>query len=106
MVPMRSRQALGVGLGLIAGLALAWMDSRPGFDATGLTAVGLLATSLVAVLVSGGRGIGSIVLIGVVVGVWIPIVEIPGVGAAAPLMALVFSIAGAATGALVTRALL
>src|SRR4029079_18548231 len=49
----RNRERLGIALGVVLGLVLAFVDSRPGFDATGITAVLLIAAALVSVLVAG-----------------------------------------------------
>src|SRR4029079_10573434 len=49
----RNRERLGIAVGVVLGLALAFVDSRPGFDDTGITAVLLIAAALVSVLVAG-----------------------------------------------------
>ncbi|MFI5261488.1 MAG: hypothetical protein ACHQZR_02890, partial [Candidatus Limnocylindrales bacterium] len=61
------------------------MDSRPGFDATGLT-VWLLLTGTLAVTAASGRRPWLWTLL---VGVWTPLVEIAGPGGLASLAALV-----------------
>lgn len=81
------------------GLGIAWLDSRPGYDATGVTVVLLLAGALAVAAVSGRRPW----LWAVQVGVWVPLFEIGGPSGIASLAALVVAGIGAALGYLVAR---
>ena len=81
------------------------MDSRPGFDATGVTVVALVVGAGLAVLIANGRSLAFAALLGVLVGIWVPILELGGSAGSAPLAALLFSIAGALGGAVAVRML-
>lgn len=83
------------------GLAIAWMDSRPRWDDTGVTVGALLVTSFVMALISGRRPW----LWALLVGVWTPLVELVGGGELASLVALAVAGVGAAGGYLSARAL-
>jgi hypothetical protein len=95
------RTIAAAAIALVGGIGIALMDSRPGFDDTGITAVGLL---FVAALASGLDGRRPL-LWAVVVGAWVPLLEIPATGSSAPLAALVFAGIGAVVGHLVARGL-
>jgi len=88
-----------VPIALILGLGVAWMDSRPGFDATGITVVLLLTGALATAAVSGRRPW----LWAMLVGAWTPIIEIGGGGGPASLAALVIAGVGATIGYLIAR---
>ena len=95
------RRDLGlVALALAIGIAIAWIDSRPGWDDTGIT-VGLLALGALLVAALDGRRAWLWTLL---VGAPLPIVEVPGSGSAAPLVALLFAAVGAAIGLVISRA--
>ena len=81
------------------GLGIAWLDSRPGYDATGVT-VGLLLLGAMAVAAASGRRPW---LWAVQVGVWVPLFEIGGPAGAASLAALVITIVGATIGYVLAR---
>lgn len=81
-----------VAIGL--GLAIAWMDSRPGFDATAITAGSLLVTGGIAAFISRRRpGLWALAA-----GTWVPVFEIRDAAMLAPLAALVFAAVGATIG--------
>lgn len=94
---MFKARSIGTVLAFIMGSVIAWVDTRPGWDDTGVTAFALLAVAGVAAL-SGVRfwlaaGLTSLPLVAV---------EVRSAGwglAAAP----VFSVAGALGGALLRR---
>jgi hypothetical protein len=88
-------------IALVGGIGLALMDSSPGFDDTGITAVGLLVVAAVAAAIDGRRPL----LWALAVGAWIPLLEIPAARSSAPLAALVFAGVGAAVGYLAARGL-
>ncbi|MGH7733109.1 MAG: hypothetical protein ACREOE_05245 [Gemmatimonadales bacterium] len=104
-----SRGVLGPILGLIvavvAGIGIAYVDSRPGWDSTGVTAAALAIAALVAVLLEGSGRVVRVAAIAVLVGIWIPIFEINTPGVNAPLVAFVFSGVGAFIGWVVVRGL-
>ena len=83
----------------VTGLAIALLDSRPGYDATGVTVVLLLLGAAAVAAASGRRPW----LWAVLVGVWVPLLEIGGASGAASLAALVVAGMGAALGYLVAR---
>ncbi len=76
------------------GLAVAWMDSRPGFDATGITAGLLLIAGAVAAFVSRRRPW----LWALAAGMWVPLFEIRDASMIEPFAALPFAGIGAAAG--------
>ena len=101
----RNRERVGIALGVTLGLLLAFVDSRPGFDATGVTAVLLVAAGLVSVLVAGpalalaGSPILATAAWTALVGLWIVIVE----RTTGSLLTLVFAAIGAGAGVLLLR---
>ncbi len=99
------RAVLAAIVAIIAGLLIAVLDSQPGFDATGITAFGLAIVGLVAVLIDGSGRPLRVAMLAVMIGIWIPLVEIAPPGAFAPLLALIFSAVGAAAGLLVLQAM-
>lgn len=82
--------AVAVGLGLV----IAYMDSRPGFDATAITVGSLAGTAAVAAYLSRRRPW----LWALATGIWVPLFEIRDASMLAPLVALVFAGAGAIAG--------
>lgn len=101
----RNRERIGIGLGVILGLLLAVIDSRPGFDATGITAVLLIAAAFASVLVAGpalalaGSPILATAAWTALVGLWIVIVE----RSTGSILALVFAAIGAGAAVLFLR---
>jgi len=89
---------------IVAGLLIAVLDSQPGFDDTGVTAVGLAIAAFAAVMIDGSGRPLRVAMLAVMVGIWIPLAEIALPGAFAPLLALVFAAAGAALGLVAIRA--
>jgi hypothetical protein len=73
------------------------MDSSVGFDATGMTAVGLIAAGAVASLVEGSGSFAWAVVVSVLVGGWIPLIEREALPASA--FALVLAGIGGLAGA-------
>jgi hypothetical protein len=106
---MTSRGVLGPILALVvaivAGIGIAYVDSRPGWDDTGITAALLALGALVAVLLEGSGRPVRVAAIAVLVGIWIPILEIAAPGSNGPLLAFVFSAVGAFVGWVVVRGL-
>ncbi len=95
--------ALVVAIG--AGLAIGYMDSRPGWDDTGITAGALAVAALVAVLIDGSGRVVRVAAIAVLVGIWIPIFEMSTPSSSGSLLAFVFSAVGAFVGWVVVRGL-
>ena len=95
----RLGNALWLTGALACGAFLAWMDSSPGWDDTGVT-VGLL---LVASAACGAIKPVWAWAAALAIGGWIPILEIPGSHNYGSLAALVFAFAGAYGGALARR---
>jgi hypothetical protein len=75
------------------------MDSRPGYDDTGVTAVLLISVAAVAAAIGGARPW----LWAILVGAWTPIIEIGSGGSTGSLFAMVFAGLGAAVGFLARR---
>jgi hypothetical protein len=98
------RTLFAIPLAVVAGLAIVFIDSSPNFDDTGVTAIGLAIAAFVVVLIEGtGRAL-RVAMLAVLVGVWIPVLEIAPPGSYGPLLALVFAGVGAVAGMLVIRA--
>jgi hypothetical protein len=97
------RRWLGVAFAVAAGLAIAWVDSRPGFDATGITVTTLVLAASLAVIIGGIRSFGPALLCGCLAGIWIPLLEIGGPAGPASLVGLILAIAGATVGAAAMR---
>jgi hypothetical protein len=95
------RRAVPAVAVMAVGVAIAAVDSRPGFDATGITAVSLFLAAAVVAALDGRRPW----LWALAVGAWVPLVEIPASGSFASLAALLFAGAGAAAGHLAARGL-
>ena len=93
------RDRLLTGVAVVAGLAIAYVDSRPGWDDTGITAGLLILAAGTAAVVSGRRPW----LWAILVGAWTPLIEIATGGSPASLAALIFATAGALVGWLVRR---
>ena len=88
-------------LALGGGIGIALMDSSRGFDDTGITAFGLLVVAALSAALDGRRPL----LWALLVGAWIPLLEIPVARSSAPFAALVFAGIGATVGHLAARGL-
>jgi hypothetical protein len=99
------RSWLAALLATVSGIALALVDSGPGFDATGLTVVGLVVAAFLAVVVAGTSRLAVAVRLGILVGAWIPILEFGAGAGAASLAAIVFAVAGSVAAFATLRAL-
>ena len=95
----RRRELVAIPLAIGAGLAIAVLDSRPGWDDTGITAVLLVAAAFASTVLAGRRPW----LWAVLVGGWIPMLEIPSSGQPGSAVALLFSAAGALAGYALAR---
>jgi hypothetical protein len=96
---MKRRDRWLVAAALAAGLAIAFIDSRPTWDDTAITVGALFTVSAALSAVASRRPW----LWGLLVGMWIPIFEIrPGLPAA-PLAALAFAIVGSVLGWVVAQ---
>jgi hypothetical protein len=94
------RQRVLFALALGVGVAIALIDSSPGWDDTGVTVGLLVVTAALAAALSGRRPW----LWALLVGAWTPALEIARGGQPASLAALAFSAVGAAVGYLCARA--
>jgi hypothetical protein len=99
------RFLVAVALAIVAGIGITIVDASPGWDSTGITAGALAIAGFVVVLVEGSGRILRVAVLAVLVGIWIPVLEITPAGAYGPLLALVFAAAGAVAGMLVIRAI-
>jgi hypothetical protein len=88
------RILLAAAISLAGGVAIGFMDSRPGFDDTGVSAVGLVVVAGVASFFARRKPWAWAIL----TGVWVPLLELPGLASGGALLALAFSSAGAAIG--------
>lgn len=79
---------------LVAGFAIGWMDSSPGFDDTGVTAGALLIVAGLFAFISGRRPW----LWGFLLGVCVPVLDLLRTGSPVASPAIVFALAGAFAG--------
>ncbi len=86
---------------ILVGWLIALVDSRPGWDDTGVTAGALLLASFTIALAAGRRPW----LWALLVGVWTPLLELSASGQPASLIALAVAGVGAGAGFLSARAL-
>jgi hypothetical protein len=96
---------LSIVVAVAAGLGLALLDSRPGFDDTGVTAAGLAIAALISVLIEGSGRVLRVAAVAVLVGIWIPILEMGAPSTSGSLLAFVFSAVGAFIGWVIVRGL-
>jgi hypothetical protein len=96
---MTARTTALVAIGLAAGIAIAFIDSSPGWDSTGITA-GLL---VIAAAVTAGIARTRPWLWALLVGLPTPVVEIARSGTIGSLLALGFAGVGAAIGWAIAR---
>jgi hypothetical protein len=87
---------LGSALALCAGVAIAWVDTRPGWDDTGVTAGALV----IAAAASSFAGIPPSIAAALVVG---PILVAELAGGMGVLLGIPFAVGGAYVGAFVRR---
>jgi hypothetical protein len=87
---------LGSALALCAGLGIAWVDSRPGWDDTGVTAGALVMAAAMASLARVPPWLAAVLVAGPILAAELP----KGTGV---LLAIPFVIAGAYAGAFVRR---
>src|SRR5258708_25684584 len=101
---MKESRCLAPGLfiaALIAGLAITWVDSRPSWDDTGMTALFILvATFILGALLPRQAWLSALA-----VGAWIPLLGVIRAGNYGAVLALVFAFAGAYAGAFGRRLL-
>jgi hypothetical protein len=97
------RALAAIALAIVAGLGLLMLDSGPGYDDTALTAIGLALAAFAVVLIDGSGRVLRVATLAVLVGIWIPVLEIAPPGTYGPLLALAFAAAGAIAGMLVLR---
>jgi len=93
------REIVLAAAAVAAGLAIALLDSRPGWDDAGITAVLLFATAFSVAAVARRRPW----LWALLVGGWTPLLEVTTMGAAGSLIALVIAALGAGAGYGLTR---
>jgi hypothetical protein len=96
---MRNDRLALLALAAAMGLAIAWVDSRPNWDDTGITAGALLLTSAVF----GAASPRSPWQWALAIGLWIPAMGILRQGNFSTLLVLVFTFAGAYLGALLRK---
>ena len=89
----------GLAIALVAGIAIGYMDSRPGFDDTGVTAVALVLAAGVAAFTAGRAPW----LVAIAAGIWVGAFEMSSIASGGPIAALVLAGIGAAIGWLIAR---
>jgi hypothetical protein len=99
------RRWLGLAVALATGLAGAYLDTRPGFDDTGLLVFALLIGGTVAAAVAGRVGPLWIATLIAAVGLPVPVAELAAGGSAASLAAVAVAAIGVAAGVGITRLL-
>lgn len=92
-------QRIALLAGVAIGITIGYIDSRPTWDDTGVTAVAILATSLILGALAPQRPW----LTALLVGVWIPLFGILSHANYGSLIALAFAFAGAYAGMLLRR---
>ena len=99
------RSLIAIAVAVLAGLGLLVLDSSPGYDATGITAIGLAIAAFLVVLIDGSGRILRVATLAVLVGIWIPVLEIAPPGSSGSLIALGFASAGAVAALVLLRAM-
>lgn len=97
--PVQFWSLLGLAIGL--GLGIAWVDSRPTWDDTGITAGAIFIVTALLGLVQPTRAW----IWALTVGIWIPILGITLHQNYGSILALIVAFVGAYAGALVRRTL-
>jgi hypothetical protein len=100
MPQLRRRQVLALSFAAVAGLALGLLDSSPGFDATGITAGGLLLAGAGSALIDRSGALDMAFVYAIVCAAWIIALEWT---AAAGAGAVLFAAIGAIGAALLVR---
>lgn len=95
----RVPSALIAVVGAIGGVTIAYLDSRPSWDDTGITVIALIGLAFGCSFVSGRRPWLYVLLVGAPT----PLIEIAQGGGPAPLLALLFAGIGAFAGWTVRR---
>jgi hypothetical protein len=98
---MQTREAVLIVAAAAAGAAIGFVDSRPGWDDTAITAGLLVLAAGTAAMVAGRRPW----LWALLVGGWTPLLELPAGKSSASLAALGFAAVGALAGWFVARSL-
>ena len=101
MSRQRLRQVLALLFAALAGLALGLFDSSPGFDATGITAGGLILAGSAAALLDGSGALGWATLYALLLVLSILVLESATTPTAA--IAVVFSLIGSLGAAMLLR---
>jgi len=89
-------------VGAVVGLLIAFIDSRPGWDDTGVTAGAIAISACILALASASTPW----MIALAVGLWVPAFALATTGNWGALLALVFAFGGAYLGAAFRRSVL
>ena len=93
------RDQVAAIVALVAGIAIAFLDSRPGWDDTGITAVCLAVAAAFAAAIAGRRPW----LWAIASGIWVPLVEVRSLEIGGPFLSFSFAGVGAAVGWLMVQ---
>jgi hypothetical protein len=86
-------------IALVAGILIGYVDSRPGWDDTAITAFSLLLASGIAAAIADRAPW----LFAIATGIWVPLFELPDLAGGGSLAAFAFAAVGAAIGWFVGR---
>ena len=98
-IVISNRLIVGLAIAVVAGIAIGYVDSRPGWDDTGITAVSLLLAGGIAAFMA--RRLPW--LVALAAGIWVPLFELPFLASGGPVAALAFAGVGAAIGWFIGR---
>jgi hypothetical protein len=99
-----ARRFVALLLAAATGLALAYLDNRPGFDDTGVLVGLLVGAAVIVVLIGGSGSIWRAAVLGLLVGGPTPLIEIGSGGQVAAIAAPIIAIVAAVVTAVVGRA--
>ena len=101
MPKQRGRQVRVLTFATFAGLALGLLDSSPGFDATGITAVALIAAGVASTLIDGSGALGWATLYALLLVA--PIIALESAATPAAVVAIAFPLIGSIAAAVLLR---
>ena len=97
----KTRMAMQIGIAVVIGIFICWIDSRPNWDDSGITAGMIFLSTAILGFVSPRYAY----VWGLSVGIWIPLVGILLDHNFGSLIALVVAMGGAYVGAVISKAI-